>query len=77
MKTYNYKGGYRMERKFTLKQWRNIAGLSQAELAEAVGRDVSTIVRWEKEEGAQPRATDIAKIEKALNIEWSRDVLVQ
>ena len=66
-----------MERKFTLKQWRNIAGLSQAELAEAVGRDVSTIVRWEKEEGAQPRATDIAKIEKALNIEWSRDVLVQ
>ena len=66
-----------MERKFTLKQWRYIAGLSQSELAEAVGRDVSTIVRWEKEEGAQPRAADIAKIEKALGIEWSRDVLVQ
>lgn len=66
-----------MERKFTLKQWRAIAGLSQTELAEAVGRDVSTIVRWEKGDGAQPRANDIAKIEKALNIEWSRDVLVQ
>ena len=66
-----------MERKLTLRAWRVNAGLSQTELAEAVGRDVSTIVRWEKGDGAQPRATDIAKIEKALNIEWSRDVLVQ
>lgn len=66
-----------MKRKLTLKAWRVNAGLSQTELAEAVGRDVSTIVRWEKGDGAQPRANDIAKIEKALNIEWSRDVLVQ
>lgn len=65
-----------MERRFTLKQWRAIAGLSQAELAEAIGRSDRTIVSWEKGE-TSPTAVDIKKLEKALGIEWSRDVLVQ
>lgn len=63
-----------MERKATLKAWRVNKGLSQTELAEAVDRDVSTISRWEN--GGSPRAQDIAKLEKVLDIEWSRDVLV-
>lgn len=63
-------------RRFTLQQWRKIAGLSQEKLAEACDRDTSTIWRWENGRG-KPNASDIAKIEKALNINWSNDVLVQ
>ena len=62
-----------MKRKFTLKQWRQINGLSQAELAEMVDKDVSTIVRWEKN-GAPALVEDIAKLEKALNINWQTDI---
>ena len=65
-----------MERKLTLKAWRVNAGLSQTELAEAVGRSDRTIQSWEKGE-TSPTAVDIAKIEKVLNLVWSRDVLVQ
>ena len=59
----------------TLKQWRQLAGLTQIDLAEAIGKDQSTIVRWEK--GAtQPKADDIAKIEQVLKIKWSDDVVM-
>lgn len=61
------------KQKFTLKQWRQINGLSQAELAELVGKDVSTIVRWEKN-GSPALVEDIAKLEKALNINWQTDI---
>lgn len=61
------------KQKFTLKQWRQINGLSQAELAELVGKDVSTIVRWEKN-GSPALVEDIAKLEKALNITWQTDI---
>lgn len=59
--------------RYTLKQWRQLAGLTQVELAKAVGKDQTTIVRWEKGE-TQPKADDIAKIEKVLKIKWSDDV---
>lgn len=62
-----------MKQKFTLKQWRQINGLSQSELAEMVDKDVSTIVRWEKD-GTPAKVEDIAKIEKALNITWQTDI---
>ena len=61
------------KQKFTLKQWRRISGLSQTELAEIVDKDVSTIVRWEKD-GAPTKIEDIAKLEKALNINWQTDI---
>lgn len=59
--------------RYTLKQWRQLAGLTQVELAKAVGKDQTTIVRWEKGE-TQPKADDIAKIEQVLKIKWSDDV---
>jgi len=59
--------------RYTLKQWRQLAGLTQVELAKAVGKDQTTIVRWEKGE-TQPKADDIAKIEKVLKIKWSDDI---
>lgn len=62
-----------MDRKFTLKQWRKVRGLSQTELAEQVGKDISTIVRWEKD-GAPVRAEDITKLEQVLNINWADDI---
>lgn len=61
------------KRKFTLQQWRKVSGLSQTELAEMVGKDISTIVRWEKE-GRPVKNEDIEKLEKALNITWATDV---
>lgn len=63
------------ERKFTLMQWRKIAGLSRGELAEAVRRDPSTIYNWETGK-TQPSATDIANLEHVLNINWSDDILM-
>lgn len=59
--------------RYTLKQWRQLTGLTQVELAKAVGKDPTTIVRWEKGE-TQPKADDIAKIEQVLKIKWSDDV---
>lgn len=38
-----------MSEKFTLKQWRNIRGLSQEELAERVGVTSRTILSYEKD----------------------------
>lgn len=64
-----------MEKKLTLKAWRANAGMSQEELGKAIGKNKDTIGRWEKGE-TEPVASDIAAIEKALNINWSSDVLL-
>lgn len=61
--------------KHTLRQWRQLAGLTQDDLAEAVGVHRTTIVRWEQGK-TQPTAEDIAKIEKALAVKWSDDVVL-
>ena len=61
--------------KYTLRQWRILSGLSQTELGEAVDRGQDTISRWERGE-TQPKAGDIAKLEKVLNIKWSDDVVM-
>ena len=63
------------ERKFTLMQWRKIAGLSRNELAEAVNKDPTTIWNWETGK-TNPNATDIANLEHVLNINWSQDILM-
>lgn len=59
----------------TLRQWRRLADMTQTELGKAIGRDQTTIVRWEKGE-TQPTAKDIAKLEQVLNIKWSDDILM-
>lgn len=59
----------------TLKQWRQLAGLTQAQLAEAVGKERTTVYRWEKGD-THPKANDIMKLEQVLNIKWSDDVLM-
>lgn len=61
--------------KHTLRQWRQLAGLTQDDLAEAVGVHRTTIVRWEQGK-TQPTAEDIAKIEKTLAVKWSDDVIL-
>lgn len=64
----------------TLKQWRQLADLTQEQLADALtvnGRKVarSTIAKWES--GAtQPNAEAIAELEAVLKIKWSDDVLL-
>lgn len=61
--------------RYTLKQWRMLTGLTQEDFAKSVGKDRTTIVRWEKGE-TQPKADDIAKIEQVLRIKWSDDILM-
>ena len=61
--------------KYTLRQWRMLAGLTQEEFADKVGRERTTIVRWESGK-TQPKADDIAKIEQVLKIKWSDDIIV-
>lgn len=63
-----------IEERRTLKEWRKHRGLTQSELAEAVGRSLMTVSNWEN--GGQPKASDIAKIEQVLDINWSTDVVV-
>lgn len=62
-------------RKFTLRQWRVLAGLSREKLGNKIGRTPMTIYKWENGQ-TQPNATDIANLEDALNIVWSRDILM-
>ena len=64
-----------MERKLTLKAWRYNAGLTQTDLATAIGKNKDTISRWEKGE-TQPTAMDIQAIESVLGINWSNDILL-
>lgn len=64
-----------MERKLTLKAWRCNAGLTQTDLATAIGKNKDTISRWEKGE-TQPTAKDIQAIESVLGINWSNDILL-
>lgn len=61
--------------KHTLKQWRQLTGLTQEALAEAIGVDRTTLIRWEQGK-TQPKADDIANLEQALNIKWSDDVVM-
>lgn len=61
--------------RYTLKQWRILAGMTQEDFAKAVGRHRTAIVRWENGK-TQPKADDIAKIEKVLRIKWSDDILM-
>ena len=61
--------------RYTLRQWRMLAGLTQEEFADKVGRERTTIVRWESGK-TQPKADDIAKIEQVLKIKWSDDVIM-
>lgn len=51
--------------------------MSRKELADAIGRDPSTIARWETDTSVQPRIDDVHKIEQVLGINWQDDVLVQ
>jgi len=50
-----------------LRLLRQRAGLEQAALAEALGRDVSTISRWERRSGTgEPSASEIRTLTRVL-----------
>ena len=60
----------------TLKQWRRIRGLSQKQLGDLVGVTRQTVMVWEND-GIPTNADTIAKLEKALDINWRDVVSVQ
>lgn len=66
--------------KHTLKVWRQIAGLSQMEMADALrerglNTTQATISSWETGR-THPNAEAIAEIEKVLKIRWSDDIVM-
>lgn len=61
------------KQKFTLKQWRQIRGMSQTELGDIVGVTRQTIAIWETSDLPADAETR-AKLEQALNIKWNTDV---
>lgn len=61
--------------KFTLKQYRLLAGMTQDELAEALGVDRTTIAMWES--GRLPSAfRHIAKLEELFDMKLADDFLM-
>ena len=52
--------------KYTIKQWRGIRGLSQKDLAKAIGKTDMTISLWETGK-TEPAWSDLVKISQALN----------
>lgn len=64
----------RYRTKYTLKQWRAVKGMTLAEVAEMVGKSYGAIWAWENDK-AEPKASDIAKLEQIYNIKWSDDVI--
>ena len=66
--------------KHTLKVWRNIAGLTQNQLAEKLresGLDTTQSTISMCETGVtQPNAVAIAELEKVLKIKWSDDIIM-
>lgn len=55
-----------------IRQTRRSAGLSQAELATAVGVGRSAVAQWERKDGSRPSSSNLAKIAIAANahFEW-------
>lgn len=52
---------------YTLKQWRNIRGVSQEQLAEAIGITNQTISNWETGK-TNMKYSDVLKVRKALDL---------
>lgn len=65
----------RISRKQPLAIWRAFAGMSQEDLAKAVGVSRRSVSNWETG-FKMPRPRHIAKIEEVLNIDYYDDVVV-
>lgn len=65
----------RYRTKYTLRQWRAVRGMTQAEASKLIGVSVMTLISWEKGKSV-PRADKIPAIEKAYDVKWSDDVIL-
>jgi transcriptional regulator with XRE-family HTH domain len=60
--------------KGTLRQWRKFRDLTIKEASKRIGVSEVTIISWEH--GSNPSSKYISAIEKAYDIKWSDDVLM-
>lgn len=61
---------------YTLKEWRNQKGISQTELAEAIGRTQVTISHWETGT-SDLKFKDMQKLRTALGLEPTDVILME
>lgn len=51
---------------YTIKQWRGISGLTQAQLAKAIGTNKQTVSNWECGK-TEPKYSDLVKMAQVMN----------
>ncbi len=66
----------RYRTKYNLKTWRKVRDMTLAEASEKIGITKATLINWEKGK-TKPKIDMIPAIEKAYDIKWSDDVLMQ
>lgn len=61
--------------KHTIKEWRVLRGMSQTDLAEAIGKTFVTISKWEQGH-TEPKMSDMDKLRKALKLKASDSIIL-
>ena len=61
--------------KYTIRQWRVLHGMTQAELAEKMGKSLMTISNWETGK-SHIRYTDVIKLRSVLNLKVTDDIVM-
>lgn len=61
--------------KATLKQWRGLRGMTQEDLAEAVGVSPTTVSQWETGK-TPPRKKNKARLRAVLNLDKDDSIIV-
>lgn len=61
--------------KYTIKEWRTLRSMSQADLADAIGKTSVTISKWEQGH-TEPKMSDMDKLRKALKLKPSDSIVL-
>lgn len=61
--------------KLTIKEWRTLRSMSQADLADAIGKTSVTISKWEQGH-TEPKMSDMDKLRKTLKLKASDSIIL-
>lgn len=60
---------------YTLKEWRNLRGITMEDLAKRVGKTKPTIWKWETGR-TEPKISDMANLRKALSLNAKDNIVL-